>query len=180
MYLQIMAKFQNVFVTVGTTDFDGLLRSIDDDAFPSLLKALGCIRLTIQKGRGVYSFKRLESACDNEGISLDVYRFKATLAEDMSKADAIISHCGAGTVIESVSMKKFLIVVVNPSLQGNHQRELADAMAGQGWCLATEPGSLFENLKELAADNNPESRIKPYPEVQPKLFSGLIDSLFDF
>ena len=114
------------------------------------------------------------------GISLDVYRFKATLAEDMGKADAIISHCGAGTVIESVSMKKFLIVVVNPSLQGNHQRELADAMAGQGWCLATEPGSLFENLKELAADNNPESRIKPYPEVQPKLFSGLIDSLFDF
>ena len=45
----------------------------------------------------------------------------------MKRADMIISHCGAGSVLEAISLRKFLIVVVNSTLQGNHQTELADA-----------------------------------------------------
>lgn len=172
--------FKDFFVTVGTTDFDELLERIDNAEFPQLLKAFGCRTLTVQRGRGLYVFNKLESACEDAGIELSVYRFKATLAEDMSKAHAIISHCGAGTVLESVSLKKFLLVVVNPTLQGNHQRELADAMAEQGWCIATEPNNLFDELSALASSGDPMLKIKPYPEAEPKLFSKLIDSLFDF
>ena len=106
-----MKNLKHFFITVGTTDFDVLLKIIDNDEFPSLLKPLGCEILTIQRGRGTYSFKYLEEACKNQGISLNVYRFKATLAEDMSAADAIISHCGAGTVVETLSMRKILALL---------------------------------------------------------------------
>lgn len=173
-------SFKDFFVTVGTTDFDELLERIDNAAFPQLLKEFGCCSLTVQRGRGSYVFNKLKSACEDAGIELSVYRFKPTLAEDMNKADAIISHCGAGTVLESVSLKKFLIVVVNPTLQGNHQTELADAMAEQGWCIATEPNKLFDKLSALASIGDPWAKIKAYPEAEPELFSGLVDSLFDF
>jgi len=38
----------------------------------------------------------------------------------------VITACGAGTLIECFSKRKALITVVNESLDGNHQNELAE------------------------------------------------------
>ena len=46
----------------------------------------------------------------------------------MSLADVIISHAGAGSVMEALRLKKKLIVVVNDLLMDNHQVELATAL----------------------------------------------------
>ena len=37
----------------------------------------------------------------------------------MNKSSLIISHCGAGSILEALEMEKPLIVVVNDSLQGS-------------------------------------------------------------
>lgn len=46
---------------------------------------------------------------------------------------------GAGTVIETLSAGKPLIVVVNDTLMGNHQTELADRLAKDGVLLSSTP-----------------------------------------
>jgi beta-1,4-N-acetylglucosaminyltransferase len=172
--------FTSFFVTVGTTSFDELMKGMDSEDFLVALKKLGCTELTVQRGRGNYVPSVLQDACSRHGVAFDCYRFKPTLTDDMNRADVIISHCGAGSVLESVSLRKFLIVVVNTTLQGNHQTELADAMAGQGWCISTEPQRLLGDLEDLATAGNLKNRLKPYPEADPTIFSGVVDSLFEF
>ena len=47
----------------------------------------------------------------------------------MKSADMILSHAGAGTVMEALRLRKKLVVVVNNLLMNNHQTELAGALA---------------------------------------------------
>jgi UDP-N-acetylglucosamine transferase subunit ALG13 len=46
----------------------------------------------------------------------------------MRGADLVISHAGAGSVLEALHAHKSLLVVVNDSLMDNHQTELAHKM----------------------------------------------------
>ena len=133
---------KRIFVTVGTTSFDTLIRTIDSAEFLDLIIACGCKELVIQIGRGDYIPKYLtQLVCDKKGVKFEYFRFKPTLANEMSLADLIISHCGAGSVLEAVTLKKLLVVVINTSLQENHQEELAVAMASRRYCLQAMPST---------------------------------------
>lgn len=59
---------------------------------------------------------------------METYRFKSSLIDDMRSAELVISHCGAGTILEIMSLQKEAIGVINDELMDNHQRELANAM----------------------------------------------------
>lgn len=37
-----------------------------------------------------------------EGMSCDSYRYKPTLQDDMKRADLVISHAGAGSIMEAL------------------------------------------------------------------------------
>ena len=54
---------------------------------------------------------------------------KPTLIPYYKEASLIISHAGAGTILEVLKMKKKLICVVNESLMHNHQVEIAEKLA---------------------------------------------------
>ena len=43
----------------------------------------------------------------------------------MRNASLIISHAGAGSIMEGLSLNKLMLVVINSSLMVNHQTELA-------------------------------------------------------
>ena len=45
-------SIRNIFVTVGTTQFDDLIQTLDTPVFFKAITALGCQKLTIQKGAG--------------------------------------------------------------------------------------------------------------------------------
>lgn len=170
----------NLFVTVGTTEFDELVKAIDTIEFAREV-AKKFNRLTIQMGRGTYEPKVLKS--EITGLSVEVYRFKPTLDDDMKTADLIISHCGAGSILEAVSYGKQLIVVVNNTLQGNHQTELSDAMSVAGYCVSTVPENL---LAELEAYNERPRQValkqhkNSIPITNPGHFQKAISDMFDF
>ena len=56
------------------------------------------------------------------------------LKKEISNADLIISHAGAGTILEVLELKKSLITVINQDLMDNHQLELAEKMKSEGYC----------------------------------------------
>ena len=57
---------------------------------------------------------------------------------------------GAGTILDTLRNHKQLIVVVNERLMGNHQHEIADAMAAENYLLRSTPSTVLQVLGELS------------------------------
>ena len=68
-------------------------------------------------------------------IDIEIYRYKASLADDINSAHLVISHAGAGSILESLEANKKLIVVINENLMDNHQLELGKKMYDEGYLL---------------------------------------------
>ena len=156
----------SVYVTVGTTSFDSLIQALDNAEVAAVLKESGYKTLTMQVwllllskacltsvlrqiGRGSYIPTVLPTVKD---FDFSFYTFKPSIQEDMTSADLIISHAGAGSIMESLRIGKPLIVVVNEALMDNHQIELAKAMQGQGYLrFCHVPGLLEVNISAVLA-----------------------------
>merc|ERR1719329_2102403 len=146
-----------IFVTVGTTSFDGLVREVDSKAFHAEARKLGYTQLVVQYGRGGYE----PTLSGGEGLDLEAYRFKASLDDDVARASLMVSHAGAGSILDALRGGRRLLVVVNPDLMNNHQLELAQAMKEPGYCaMAACPAELLENLREAS-----QMALTPYPPI---------------
>ena len=58
-----------------------------------------------------------------------------------SVVDLLISHAGAGTILEAFAWKIPTIVVPNTKLMNNHQRGFAEELQRRGYLLCTEEAS---------------------------------------
>jgi beta-1,4-N-acetylglucosaminyltransferase len=171
---------KRAFVTVGTTDFDALVTAIDNKEFLMCLRYHGFATLAIQIGRGQYSPSQVTDpeVSAQVGVSVSCFRFKDTLQADMESADLVISHCGAGSILEAVTLGKQLIVVVNDSLQDNHQTELADALVEMGYCLSARPNNLLDVLGSTMTRTSEGSfERKLFPINDPGLLPAILESL---
>ncbi|XP_065217155.1 UDP-N-acetylglucosamine transferase subunit ALG13 homolog [Planococcus citri] len=150
-------EFKNVFVTVGTTEFQNLIDTVTSPDILQILKRKGCKNLKIQYGSGDCS-----PSIDDDVIFIECYGYKDSLHDDMSEADLIISHAGAGTCLEALELRKPLITVINDELMHNHQTELAEKLSDEGYSFCCTCSSLsdvlqnskFDNLKTFIYDND--------------------------
>ena len=151
-----MKEQKTVFVTVGTTKFDELIKGTTSDVALEWMVSQGYTHLIVQYGSGrepmipkQYKSKSTtkEKHCTSPNnprgisdggsvayLSITTYRFRPSLHNDMERSDLIISHAGAGTVMEVLRFPKTkkMIVVINTNLMDNHQTELATAMSQRG------------------------------------------------
>jgi beta-1,4-N-acetylglucosaminyltransferase len=138
-------KMKHVFVTVGTTEFDELIEAVTSSKVLNLLHEFGEFNeMIVQMGKGKFR----PTIRENDPIKVTVYDYKPSLHEDMAAADLIISHCGAGSLMEALGLRKTTVAVVNKSLWDNHQLELAEAFAQDNHIVYTTP----EELAQLIAD----------------------------
>ena len=103
-----------IFVTAGTTEFDALVREADK---------LG-IRAVAQIGNGKYEPKNMKW-----------FRFKPSLEQYFKKADLVITHSGAGTLLELASRGKRAVVLINPNSVNNP--DIVQKLSAEGvilWC----------------------------------------------
>jgi UDP-N-acetylglucosamine:LPS N-acetylglucosamine transferase len=99
-------KFGNkgtVFVTVGSTCFDKLIKSIDKKEFIQKLNDMGFSKLVVQIGRGAY-VPTLDSDTLHNFI-FECYTFKESLQQDIANADLIISHAGTYNIFKIILFK---------------------------------------------------------------------------
>ena len=85
----------------------------------------------------------------------------------MTESALLISHAGAGSILEGLRLRKLLLVVVNDQLMHNHQQELAHALAEQKHLVATTPSRLRDELQQML--QKPPALL-PYPDADPTLF----------
>jgi beta-1,4-N-acetylglucosaminyltransferase len=102
-----------------------------------------------------------------ENVEIIAYRYKNSIREDMESADLVISHSGAGSVLESLEANKKLIVVVNETLMDNHQLELAEKMYEENYLLYTNCQGLPDKIDLI---NNSEFTLTKYVPGNPHKF----------
>lgn len=86
-----------------------------------------------------------------------------------------ILFVGSGSVFETLRAGKPLLVVVNEALMDNHQRELADDLAAQGYLLCARPETLIDTIINFDG-----SALKPYPAQEATGIARKIDEFMGF
>ena len=136
-----------ILVAVGTTDFDALLRTMDElsSSLPE--------NMIMQIGRGQYTPKHCE-----------YFRFAPSLSPYYERASLVVSHGGLGIVTEVMTHRLPLVSVEDPAQPDRHQRQILGVWEQEGhliWC---------KDLEELpqAIDRAMTQRFEPYvpPETQ--------------
>lgn len=169
-------QHRTVFVTVGTTKFDALIRAVDRQAFADALVARGYTRLVMQIGRAEYTPRRLlppnrRAARLHNGLSVEYFDFAPSLSDHLRGAALVISHAGSGSIFETLRLRCPLVVVPNPLLMDNHQVELAQKLERDGHLFAATPDS----LEAVVAAMDP-SLLLPYAKGDPAGIVRCIDA----
>ncbi len=151
-----------IFVTVGTDThpFNRLLKWVDEAIERSIIKE----NVYAQIGHSTYipknyKFKRFYEHEEMEKI--------------VRKADLIISHAGAGTILDVLTKRKKLLIVPRLKKYGehtdDHQLDLSLLLEKEGKCLvAFTKKDFFENIKNYK---------KVYKKVKIKKPEGIIKEI---
>ena len=94
--------------------------------------------------------------------------------QDISSADLVISHAGAGTCLEVLQAGKPLLVIVNDDLMDNHQVELAQRLSEEQFLIYGTVSTLAESLRQFQSRRG---ELRPYPAPQPDIFTNFINKL---
>ena len=151
-----------VFATVGTTQFETMVNTLLSAEVLALLAAQGYERLVLQTGRGPEPELPAQPP-----LAIECYRFKPSLDADMRDAALIVSHAGAGSILEGMRLGKLMVVVVNDALMHNHQQELAEELHSRRHLLATVPRELAATLRQLR-EQPPD--LTPMPDADATVF----------
>ncbi|XP_037090434.1 UDP-N-acetylglucosamine transferase subunit ALG13 homolog [Pollicipes pollicipes] len=160
-----------VFVTVGTTEFDKLVRTVTSSEMLRTLSSRGYGEMVLQIGSG----ETEPTSGTAEGVMVRWFRSKPSIADDIAAADLVIGHAGAGTCLETLRAKKPLVVVTNSDLMGNHQAELAERLAAGGHLLHCSCQTLGDTLAHMEL-----SRLKPLPPGDPRPFARHLERALGF
>ena len=128
-----------IFVSVGTTRFEELVKRVDE-AVPDLGE-----EVIFQIGTGIYKPK-----------NGSYIRLTDDLSPYYREASLVICHGGTGAVFESLEAGCKVVAVDNPFLQEGHQRELLEELEREGvivWC---------RDLRKLKAAIKKAQALPPY------------------
>ena len=107
-----------IFCTVGTTEFDDLVRALDELA-PALAEPV-----IFQIGQGRY-----------EPRNGEWFRFAPDLSGYIQEASLVIAHGGFGTTVEALYAGATLISVPNPDRFDKHQEQIIRQFGAEGYLI---------------------------------------------
>lgn len=158
---------KTVFVTVGTTSFDCLIDTVVSSDVLNVLKDQGYTKVLLQVGKG--RVPKVESYVEP---SVESYTFKDSITRDINEASLVISHAGAGSILQALRAGKKLVAVVNETLLSNHQSELANQLHKEGYLLSCTCRELQGTLEEMEP-----SRLRTFPEANLNRFPQFLDGI---
>lgn len=163
-----------MFVTVGSTKFDQLIEKLLSDETMNQLLGSNFTKLIMQIGGSSCDEERLSQLkeyCSNV-MEFELYKYKPSISEDIERADVVIGHAGAGTCLEVLRNHKRLLIVVNDSLMGNHQNELADQLSGDKFVIKTTIDKFNEGLAKIC---DCDTKLNKFPPQQSDKFEEVFE-----
>jgi len=134
-----------IFVTVGTTKFDSLIKYIDENFINSAYE------IKMQIADGSYVPK-----------NFFYFRFDENIERFYKESDVIITHAGAGTIYRLLELEKKFIIVPNLERKDKHQLDIANFMKNNDYAKVVmnfneiEPAIkeiLFRKFKKFKKEN---------------------------
>ncbi|KAJ2551113.1 N-acetylglucosaminyldiphosphodolichol N-acetylglucosaminyltransferase catalytic subunit alg13 [Coemansia sp. RSA 1933] len=160
----------SVFVTVGSTGFDDLISAVSTRGFLQALHGRGLRSLVVQYGTSG-RFLGLPNASSAElGISVTAFDYVATTQQHVDGAELVVSHGGAGSILEALHSHRPLIVVANGALMQGHQDEIAHELGAAGFLVV----ATTEGLADAVAEGS-FMRLRPYPHADPRPIGEIVD-----
>ncbi len=137
-----------IFCTVGTTEFDDLVRAVDELA-PELGEPV-----IFQIGHGTYEPKHGEW-----------FRFRPDITPYFQQASLVIAHGGFGTTVDALYAGARLVSVPNPDRFDKHQEQIIRQFAAEGYLV---PCFHLDRLAE-AVEQARTQPLRPYDPPQTTL-----------
>lgn len=171
-----MQEDLTLFVTVGSTSFDGLIEIATSAPFLRGLYRNNFRTVVVQYGRGKVPTTTFDDAVDIPRIR--IFAFAPSLTSDMQLADIILSHGGSGTIFEAIDMCKRIVVVPNRSLMDDHQMELAEELQLRGIVTVADASQPEDVLRKVVeATTRPPPTENPLPRNTSILASIIAEEL---
>ncbi|XP_078036871.1 alg13 UDP-N-acetylglucosaminyltransferase subunit [Augochlora pura] len=163
---------KKVFVTVGTTTFDELIKTVLTAEILEALSLKGYNELILQIGKST-----LEPDCTprNGLIKIEYFNLNPNILEYVKNTDLIISHAGAGSILDALENKKNLIVVANNSLMHNHQLELAEQLHLDKHLYYGSCETLLNVIQTMDF-----TQLRPYVNNKSERIAGFINQIMGF
>lgn len=153
-------------VTVGSTQFAALVEAVvQPAACAALQQRFGITRLYVQ-----YSTAGVTAPAESTplppptsdgvvpaqcwrcaGLTVEAFAYRPNLAHLIRGSALVITHAGAGTILEGLQAQRPLIVVPNRQLMSDHQLELAESLAAEGFLFCVQVADLVGRLPLLDA-----------------------------
>jgi UDP-N-acetylglucosamine transferase subunit ALG13 len=105
-----------IFVTVGTTSFDSLIKFIDNNFDKEFYD------ITLQISEGKY--------CPH---NFNYFRYSENIEQYYMNCNIVVTHAGAGSVYKLLELKKKIVIVPNMDRVDKHQMEIALYMSNAGY-----------------------------------------------
>ncbi|TKF48031.1 PssE/Cps14G family polysaccharide biosynthesis glycosyltransferase [Vibrio sp. F13] len=137
-----------VFVTVGTTSFDDLIKNVDD-----AIVELEGFSFTFQIAKGKYKPKESK-----------YFEFTSEVEKFYNNADLVITHAGAGSIYRLLELNKKIIIVPNMKRVDKHQEDISSYMFENNHVMLL---SDFSRTVEMISSAN---YFAPTPFVKNKFF----------
>lgn len=126
----------NVFVTVGTTKFDDLIRNVD----------------IIAGKTKKYSFIYQISDGDYHPQNGSFFSYNNDIERVYNASDIVITHAGAGSIYRLLELEKKILVVPNFSRVDKHQVDISSYMEENKHCLvAWELNQIEKKLNQMVS-----------------------------
>ena len=142
-----------IFVTVGTTEFNTLIKKAD---------ALKNEDLVIQYADGEYQPKNYPA-----------FNFSDEISHYYKNAEIIITHGGAGTIFKLLGLGKKIIGMANLERTDKHQTDLLKKLSDEGyliWCQ--DPNRLKDCIKKAR-----EIKLKKYSPPKSNIAAAIQEFL---
>ena len=120
----------NIFITVGTTPFDDLIRICDE--------TLGAYGYNIKA--------QISDTATYIPTSFDSFTYDSKIISYYDWADIIVSHAGAGTFYQLMELGKKVILVPNLELKDGHQNDICTYAHNNNYACVLEQ---IEDIKEV-------------------------------
>lgn len=112
----------NVFITVGTTPFDDLIRVCDE--------TLGAYDYSIKA--------QISDSATYIPVSFDSFAYDSKIMPYYNWADVIVAHAGAGTFYQLMELGKKVILVPNSELKDGHQNDICTYAQNNNYAYVLE------------------------------------------